>query len=50
MDSDTWIKLIGIVVALAISIAVMIGRYNCCLDAGYTHDQCVYDIACSSGD
>jgi hypothetical protein len=32
---------------LAMIMASAFVEYNCCRDAGFSHDQCVYQITCA---
>jgi len=40
-------KLGAIIIVIAILIAVMIGKYNCCRESGMTHEQCLFLTACT---
>jgi len=37
-----WI--VAVVLVLLILFAVATVKYNCCMDAGYNHQQCLYEI------
>lgn len=37
-----WIVAVLILIAILVGIAAM--RYEFCMDAGYTHEQCLYEV------
>jgi hypothetical protein len=40
-------KLGTIVIAVAILIAVMVGKYHCCRQTGLSHEECLFLTACT---
>ena len=48
MSRDTLEKIIWTILALGLLIGSMLLKYDCCRDQGYTHDECIYDLACNS--
>jgi len=41
-------KIIGAIFVFALLIGSMFLKYDCCREQGYSHDECVYDLACNS--
>lgn len=42
--SDVLAWLVAIVFLIIILGAIAMVKYNCCMDAGYNHQQCLYEI------
>ena len=42
-----WLRLLPTVLAVAALIVSMFIKYDCCRSQGFTHDQCIYDLACN---
>jgi hypothetical protein len=45
--TDRIIIAVVAVVVLVLVALMMTVKYNCCRDAGFDHDECVYSVACN---
>jgi len=48
-EGGEWLwRIVMAIVAIGLLIGSMVLKYDCCRDQGYSHDECVYDLACNS--
>jgi len=47
LERPLWLRILPTVLVLAALIASLFLKYDCCRSQGYTHDECLYDVACN---